>query len=76
MPRLFFDEDEAREIPVADHRPILLTQIIAGSQGPAGIAGPAGPQGPAGPAPTGTGFVYVENDVVIPPFQQIDAGTF
>lgn len=76
MPRLFFDEDEAREIPVANHRPILLTQIIAGAQGPSGIAGPAGPQGPAGPAPTGTGFVKVDNGVLEVPAPDIDAGTF
>lgn len=70
MPRLFFDEDEAREILVVNHRPILLTQIIAGAQGPQGI------QGQAGPAPSGTGFVKVDNGILEVPAPDIDAGTY
>lgn len=73
MPNLFFDRDEAREIPTADNYPILLTQIIAGAAGPTGAQGPQGPQGPA---PTGTGFVYVDHGTIVPPFEVIDAGTF
>lgn len=56
-----------------------------GDQGPQGNPGPAGPAGPQGeqgvqgepgPAPAGTGFVYVESGVLMPPTLVLDAGTF
>ncbi len=79
MAKLFFDNEEVREVPASDFQPVLLTEIIAGAQGPIGIQGNQGiqgPIGPAGPAPNGTGFVYVTNGVVDVPFTELDAGTF
>jgi hypothetical protein len=45
MAKLFFDEDEPREIPVSGNQPILLTEIITASAGPAGPAGIDGQNG-------------------------------
>jgi hypothetical protein len=47
-----------------------------GPEGPQGPKGDPGTAGQAGPAPAGTGIVFVEDGVLIPPTLVLDAGTF